>query len=153
MDIRLTRSFNRAPNWENLPKTCLSAEKLTDWNGLLFHQLANSSYEQLLNCPYSKYFSFANYCFHSLETQLCNYNWKTFIEVYLDDYHVDPFHPGLGNFVDCNKLKRFFCNSFSVQAVGISEFKQKEPLPMKNGKVRLSIFTRSVILNGEPFGC
>ena len=46
-----------APNWENIPKTCLSAEKLTDWNGLLFNQLANSSYEQLCNCPYSKYFS------------------------------------------------------------------------------------------------
>ena len=26
-------------------------------------------------------------------------NWKTFIEVYLEDYHVGPFHPGLGNFV------------------------------------------------------
>jgi choline monooxygenase len=27
----------------------------------------------------------------------CNYNWKTFIEVYLEDYHVGPFHPGLGS--------------------------------------------------------
>ena len=24
----------------------------------------------------------------------CDYNWKTFIEVYLEDYHVGPFHPG-----------------------------------------------------------
>jgi len=59
------------------------------------------------------------------EAHVCNYNWKTFIEVYLDDYHVNPFHPGLGNFVDCNKLKWVFCDSFSVQAVGISEFKQE----------------------------
>ena len=34
----------------------------------------------------------------------CNYNWKTFIEVYLEDYHVAPFHPGLGNFVTCDDL-------------------------------------------------
>ena len=27
--------------------------------------------------------------------------------------------------MNCNKLKWFFCDSFSVQAVGISEFKQK----------------------------
>ena len=81
-----------APDWENLPKTCLSEEKLTNWNGLLFNSLANSSYKQLLDCTFSKYFSFTNYCFHSLETHLCNYNWKTFIEVYLDDYHVNPFH-------------------------------------------------------------
>ena len=26
----------------------------------------------------------------------CDYNWKTFIEVYLEDYHVGPFHPGPG---------------------------------------------------------
>ena len=114
-----------APDWENLPKTCLSEEKLKDWNGLLFNQLANSSYKQLRDCTFSKYFSFTNYCFHSLETHLCNYNWKTFIEVYLDDYHVNPFHPGLGNFVNCSKLKWFFYDSFSVQAVGISELKQK----------------------------
>ena len=34
----------------------------------------------------------------------CDYNWKTFIEVYLEDYHVGPFHPGLGNFVSCDDL-------------------------------------------------
>jgi len=35
----------------------------------------------------------------------CAYNWKTFIEVFLEDYHVEPFHPGLGRFVDCDDLK------------------------------------------------
>ena len=33
----------------------------------------------------------------------CDYNWKTFIEVYLEDYHVEPFHPGLGSFVDLRR--------------------------------------------------
>ena len=84
----------------------------------MFGQLTRASLEQLRNCAFSKYFSFTNYCFHSFEAHVCNYNWKTFIEVYLDDYHVNPFHPGLGNFVDCNKLKWVFCDSFSVQAVG-----------------------------------
>ncbi len=35
----------------------------------------------------------------------CDYNWKTFIEVYLEDYHVGPFHPGLGHFVTCDDLR------------------------------------------------
>ena len=35
----------------------------------------------------------------------CDYNWKTFIEVYLEDYHVGPFHPGLGHFVTCEDLR------------------------------------------------
>ena len=34
-----------------------------------------------------------------------DFNWKTFIEVYLEDYHVGPFHPGLGQFVTCDDLR------------------------------------------------
>jgi phenylpropionate dioxygenase-like ring-hydroxylating dioxygenase large terminal subunit len=46
-----------------------------------------------------------------VEMHECNYNWKTFIEVYLEDYHVGPFHPGLGNFVTCDDLKWEFASS------------------------------------------
>ena len=31
-------------------------------------------------------------------------NWKTFVEVYLEVYHVDFLHPGLGNFADCDNF-------------------------------------------------
>ncbi|MFM8759665.1 MAG: RHO alpha subunit C-terminal catalytic domain-containing protein, partial [Methylophilaceae bacterium] len=47
-----------------------------------------------------------------------NFNWKTFIEVYLEDYHVGPFHPGLNQFVDCEELHWQFADEFSVQTVG-----------------------------------
>jgi len=30
---------------------------------------------------------------------------KTFIEVYLEDYHVGPLHPGLGQLVTCAALR------------------------------------------------
>jgi len=46
-------------------------------------------------------------------------NWKTFIEVYLEDYHIGPFHPGLGQFVDAENLKWEFGEWYSVQTVGI----------------------------------
>jgi choline monooxygenase len=49
----------------------------------------------------------------------CNYNWKTFIEVYLEDYHVGPFHPGLGSFVTCDDLRWEFGAEHSVQTVGV----------------------------------
>ncbi len=54
-----------------------------------------------------------------VELHTCNYNWKTFIEVYLEDYHVVPFHPGLGNFVTCDDLQWEFKPEYSVQTVGI----------------------------------
>jgi phenylpropionate dioxygenase-like ring-hydroxylating dioxygenase large terminal subunit len=40
---------------------------------------------------------FSGYKLDKVEIHECNYNWKTFIEVYLEDYHVVPFHPGLGS--------------------------------------------------------
>jgi choline monooxygenase len=48
---------------------------------------------------------FTGYVLDRVELHECNYNWKTFIEVYLEDYHVGPFHPGLGNFVTCDDLR------------------------------------------------
>jgi phenylpropionate dioxygenase-like ring-hydroxylating dioxygenase large terminal subunit len=51
----------------------------------------------------------------------CDYNWKTFIEVYLEDYHVGPFHPGLGQFVTCDDLRWEFGHHHSVQTVGVHQ--------------------------------
>ena len=57
--------------------------------------------------------------FDRAEVHECNYNWKTFIEVYLEDYHVGPFHPGLGQFVSCDDLRWEFGAQHSVQTVGV----------------------------------
>jgi phenylpropionate dioxygenase-like ring-hydroxylating dioxygenase large terminal subunit len=48
-------------------------------------------------------------------------NWKTFIEVYLEDYHVVPFHPGLGNFVSIDDLRWEFGDWYSVQTCGVKK--------------------------------
>ncbi|MDF2464838.1 MAG: dioxygenase-like protein [Ramlibacter sp.] len=55
-----------------------------------------------------------------VELHECNYNWKTFIEVYLEDYHVGPFHPGLGSMVTCDDLQWEFNQDYSVQTVGVA---------------------------------
>ena len=56
--------------------------------------------------------------FDHAEVHECDYNWKTFIEVYLEDYHVAPAHPGLGGFVSCDDLRWEFGPHHSVQTVG-----------------------------------
>jgi choline monooxygenase len=60
-----------------------------------------------------------------VEVHNCDYNWKTFIEVYLEDYHVEPFHPGLGSFVTCDDLRWEFGREYSVQTVGVHKGLQK----------------------------
>jgi len=64
---------------------------------------------------------FSGYVFDRVHLHQCDYNWKTFIEVYLEDYHVGPFHPGLGNFVTCEDLRWQMGREFSVQTVGIAK--------------------------------
>ena len=63
---------------------------------------------------------FSGYLLDRVELHECNYNWKTFIEVYLEDYHVVPFHPGLGKFVTCEDLRWEFAPWASLQTVGIN---------------------------------
>jgi len=63
---------------------------------------------------------FSGYMLDRIETKECNYNWKTFIEVYLEDYHVEPFHPGLGQFVTCDDLVWQFGDRYSLQTVGVN---------------------------------
>jgi choline monooxygenase len=64
-----------------------------------------------------------------VELHTCHYNWKTFIEVYLEDYHVGPFHPGLGQFVTCEDLRWEFKPEFSVQTVGAQNLQSKAGSP------------------------
>ncbi|SFM56116.1 aromatic ring-hydroxylating oxygenase subunit alpha [Rugamonas rubra] len=100
----------------NLPKTGLQS-----WNGLLFEQNGYNVMEKLSQLSVTKDLDFSGYMFDHVEVQTCNYNWKTFIEVYLEDYHVEPFHPGLGSFVSCDDLRWEFGQDYSVQTVGVNK--------------------------------
>ena len=107
-----------APHFETQPCVRLGRSPLTNWNGLLFdgrrdvaRDLAGLTLNDL---------DFSGYVLNQVEMHGCNYNWKTFIEVYLEDYHVEPFHPGLGHFVTCDDLRWEFSEWASVQVVGIN---------------------------------
>ena len=47
-------------------------------------------------------------------------DWKTFLEVYGDCYHVPPYHPGLASFVDCDSIEWTFGDNFHVQFLQLS---------------------------------
>jgi choline monooxygenase len=63
---------------------------------------------------------FSGYMLDRVEIDEYACNWKTFIEVYLEDYHVEPFHPGLGRFVNVNDLRWEFGDWYSVQTCGVA---------------------------------
>ena len=109
-----------APHFRQDPCLNLNQYGLREWNGLLFEDNGRDVRAELAGMSEAPALSFEGYALDHVELHECNYNWKTFIEVYLEDYHVGPFHPGLGNFVTCDDLRWEFGAEFSVQTVGVA---------------------------------
>ena len=118
-----------APHFAADPCLNLNNYPLQEWNGLLFEQgqdgKGRTVATDLASLGPRAELDFSGYVLDRVEMHECNYNWKTFIEVYLEDYHVGPFHPGLGQFVGCEDLRWEFREHYSVQTVGVSnDFKR-----------------------------
>ena len=109
-----------APHFSHDPCLNLNNYKLREWNGMLFEDNGRDILADLADMGPAKDLNFDGYALDHVELHECNYNWKTFIEVYLEDYHVGPFHPGLGNFVTCDDLQWEFKPEYSVQTVGVA---------------------------------
>jgi choline monooxygenase len=107
-----------APHFPGNPCLDLARSPLTQWKGLLFAGKRDVA-RDLASVAEFKEFDFSGFMLDRVQVDEYQCNWKTFIEVYLEDYHVVPFHPGLGNFVDCSQLEWQFGDWHSVQVVGV----------------------------------
>jgi phenylpropionate dioxygenase-like ring-hydroxylating dioxygenase large terminal subunit len=110
-----------APRFPETPCVKLDSTPLTRWNGLLFAGPRDPR-KDLAGMRAAADFDFSGYVLDRVETTDYRCNWKTFVEVYLEVYHVDPFHAGLGNFADCDGFHVEAGSHYSVQVV-----------PAKNG--------------------
>jgi choline monooxygenase len=108
-----------APHFEQDPCLHLRNWPLQRWNGLLFEGPGRDVVADLAALGPQAELDFSGYVYDRTIVHECDYNWKTFIEVYLEDYHVGPFHPGLGNLVTCDDLRWEFGDQYSVQTVGL----------------------------------
>jgi len=109
-----------APHFAQDPCLNLNNYPLREWNGLLFEDNGRDVAADLAHMGPRADLDFSGFVLDKVELHECNYNWKTFIEVYLEDYHVGPFHPGLGGFVTCDDLQWEFKDNYSVQTVGFA---------------------------------
>jgi choline monooxygenase len=117
-----------APHFAHDPCLNLNNYALQEWNGLLFEAGPGVGAlgghrdvaADLAGLGPRAELDFDGYVLDRVEMHECNYNWKTFIEVYLEDYHVGPFHPGLGQFVTCEDLRWELKANYSVQTVGVA---------------------------------
>nr|WP_092937352.1 aromatic ring-hydroxylating dioxygenase subunit alpha [Paracidovorax wautersii] len=111
-------SLLTAPRFETKPCLALETFPTATWNGLHFTGAGLENAVAGIPSDLAYLLSFDDMHFGHMEVHECNYNWKTFIEFYLEDYHVAPFHPGLGRFVSCDDLQWSFGKLWSMQTVG-----------------------------------
>ncbi len=110
-----------APQFQQDPCLHLTTYQTRQWNGLIFEDNGRDVAAELAQLGPITDLNFTGYVLDRVHVHECNYNWKTFIEVYLEDYHVGPFHPGLSQFVTCDDLRWEFGKHHSVQTVGANK--------------------------------
>jgi choline monooxygenase len=109
-----------APHFAESPCLHLNNYRTRSWNGLVFEDNGRDIAADLAGLGARHALDFSGHVLDRVHVHECEYNWKTFIEVYLEDYHVGPFHPGLGNFVATDDLRWEFGKAYSVQTVGVA---------------------------------
>src|SRR5215217_7447133 len=116
----LTGKLLGAPHFAENPCLNLASTRLQNWNGLLFGGKRNVA-SDLAQLGVLKDLDFSGHVLERVQVEKYACNWKTFIEVYLEDYHVEPYHPGLGNFVNTAELRWEFGEWYNVQTVGVNQ--------------------------------
>ena len=104
------------PQIPHVPGTGLHSMPLIEWNGLLFTGPKDPNVD-LATLGASIDFDFTGYQLERVTIEDYPFNWKTFVEVYLELYHVDPYHPGLGNFTNCRDFRLEYGDNWSIQYV------------------------------------
>ena len=74
-----------APHFAHDPCLNLHNYRLRSWNGLLFEDNGRDVAADLRGMSEAANLSFDGYTLDHVELHECNYNWKTFIEVYLEE--------------------------------------------------------------------
>jgi choline monooxygenase len=106
-----------APQYPETPCLGLSSTPLASWQGLLFAGPRDPRRE-LATLPVAADLDFSGYVLDRVLIEDHPVNWKIFLELYLELYHVEPFHPGLSNYADLHDFRIEYGENWSVQIMG-----------------------------------
>jgi choline monooxygenase len=112
-----------APHFRENPGLDLDRAELIEWNGLLFEGPRDIR-QQLAPLASWTELSTSDYVLERIDEEEHDLNWKAFLDVYLEDYHIGVVHPGFRAMVDPTDLRaalnsvggdRFFCEQVNVR--------------------------------------
>lgn len=101
----------------------LESFPLQEWEGLLFK--GRSPDMDLKTVGLDDKIQFENYEFGGSTCEEYSFNWKVFMEIYLENYHVFSMHPGLKKYVSAADLEWLCDKDYSVQKVGLGKTIEK----------------------------
>lgn len=109
-----------APDFDVTPDCALPVTPLTRWNGLLFAGPRDPNAD-LHDFPLAADYNYGDYVLEKTVVEQCPFNWKAFLEIYLELYHVEAMHPGLQKWVDPDNYEWGFGDRWSYQILGIRD--------------------------------
>ena len=99
----LTGRQQAAPHFTGNPGLNLTKNALQSWNGLLFTGPRDAAAD-LADFSMAEEFDFTGFVYNRTWVEDYKINWKTFMEVYVELLHVEAYHPGLKDLVDCGEF-------------------------------------------------
>ncbi len=118
-----------APHFPDKPCLNLPRTGLQEFQGMLFEG-QRPVLADLGSSAAWRAMDFSGFRYVNTQVEEHAFNWKTFIEVYLEDYHVEPFHPGLNGFVNCDDLRWEYGEWHSIQTVGVRNALKRPGTPV-----------------------
>ena len=109
-----------ATDFDVMPDCSMPSTSLARWNGLLFAGPRDPNID-LRDFPLASDYDYGSYVFEKAIVEECPFNWKAFLEIYLELYHVEAMHPGLQKWVDPDNYEWGFGDRWSYQILGIKD--------------------------------
>jgi len=109
-----------APDFDSTPDCSLPRTPLNHWHGLLFAGPRDPNAD-LADFPLAADYDYRDYVFDRVVVDECAFNWKAFLEIYLELYHVEAMHQGLQKWVDPGNYEWGFGDRWSYQILGIKD--------------------------------
>jgi choline monooxygenase len=112
-----------APHFSENPRLDLPTAAVEEWNGLLFAGPRKIGDELPPLAGWTE-LAAGDYVLDRVDEEEHDLNWKAYLEVYLEDYHIGTVHPGFRAFIDPADLhgalqfvsgERFCCEQIDVR--------------------------------------
>jgi choline monooxygenase len=117
-----------APDFDHTPDCSLPKTPLRNWQGLLFAGPRDPA-QDLADFPLAADYDFSGYVFDRAIADELPFNWKNFLEIFLELYHVEAVHPGLQKWVDAGNYEWGFGSRWSYQIMGVKEELRSQTSP------------------------